>query len=109
MKLREWITQSQKQAKNAEPVDTGPQHVDVTVARGYHPGRVQLSAGRPATLRFTRREGAACSRELVFPTLGLRTELPQGQAVDIQLPELTPGSYPFTCGMNMLKGTVEVS
>lgn len=103
IKLREWIS------KSNEPTKTGPQEVEVTVARGYHPSRIQLASGRRATLRFVRREASSCSRELVFPGLGVRAELPQGETVTIELPELAPGSYDFTCGMNMLRGKLEVS
>ncbi len=101
IKLREWISQRTNPSRSQE--------VEVTVARGYHPSRIELTSGRRATLRFVRREASSCSRELVFPTLGLRAELPQGKPVEIELPELAPGSYPFTCGMSMLRGTVEVS
>ncbi len=101
IKLREWI------AKSTTP--TPNQDVEVTVARGYHPNRIQLRSGRRASLRFVRREASPCSRELVFPSLGLSAELPQGEEVSIELPELAPGSYPFTCGMNMLRGTLEVT
>ncbi len=101
IKLREWI------AKSTTP--TPNQDVEVTVARGYHPNRIQLRSGQRASLRFVRREASPCSRELVFPSLGLSAELPQREEVSIELPELAPDSYPFTCDMNILHGTLKMT
>lgn len=82
--------------------------IEVVVERGYHPGRVVIAAGERVRLKFLRREAGGCSRELVIPSLGLRRELPQGTEVAIDLPELGAGEYAFTCGMNMLRGSLVV-
>ncbi|HSM13861.1 MAG TPA: cupredoxin domain-containing protein [Thermoanaerobaculia bacterium] len=84
------------------------QEIEILVERGYHPGRVSLAAGVPARLTFLRRETGACSREVVFPTLGIRRELPPGVPVEIQLGALPPGELAFTCGMEMLRGAIDV-
>lgn len=83
--------------------------IEVVVERGYHPGRVAIAPGESVRLKFVRREAGGCSRELVVPALGIRRELPQGTEVAIDLPALAPGEYAFTCGMNMLRGSLVVA
>lgn len=83
--------------------------IPITVQGGYSPDRVEVTAGERVRLVFTRAEYTGCTREVVFPELGVRKELPTNQAVAIDLPELAPGTYTFHCGMNMIHGTVVVS
>ena len=44
----------------------------------------------------------------MFPGLDIRRELPTDQPVVIELPALAVGEYEFKCGMNMIKGVLEV-
>lgn len=83
--------------------------IEVVVERGYHPGRIALAAGEAVRLKFLRREAGACSRELVVPSIGIRRELPQGVEVVVDLPPMAAGEYAFTCGMNMLRGSLVVA
>ncbi|MCC6621347.1 MAG: cupredoxin domain-containing protein [Deltaproteobacteria bacterium] len=80
----------------------------ITVRSGYHPKQLAIAAGEATTLEFRREEGGACSREIVFPTLGIRRELPTGKTVEIAIPASAAGTIPFTCGMNMMKGEITV-
>lgn len=89
----------------ATPATEAP---DVVVEKGYHPDRVVVKAGDAVTLRFLRTEYSGCTREVVFPTLGLRRELPTGQLVTIDLGAQAAGEIPFHCGMNMIHGVVVV-
>lgn len=82
--------------------------IEVIVQRGYHPNRIEVIEGQQVRLRFVRKEGGGCTREVVFPALGIRKELSEGQPVVIDLPPLETGEYEFTCGMNMLKGKIVV-
>lgn len=82
--------------------------VEVVVDGGYAPSRIELRAGERVRLRFVRRDYGGCTREVVFPTLNLRRELPTGQPVTVDLPALPVGETPFQCGMNMLRGSVVV-
>lgn len=85
-----------------------PRTFEITVERGYHPSRFTIPAGEPVRLTFLRREAGGCSRELMFPSLGIRQELPQGVPVTIDLPALPAGELAFTCGMSMMRGTIVV-
>jgi plastocyanin domain-containing protein len=80
----------------------------IRVEGGYSPSRVRLQAGKPARLVFDRREDSSCSEELVIPDLGIRQFLPAHQRTGIDLASPRPGTYEFTCGMGMLRGTLVV-
>ena len=85
-----------------------PQEVEIVVQLGYHPNRTSLTAGTPARITFLRQEAGGCSREVVFPTLGIRRELPQGVPVTIDVPALAAGTLAWTCGMSMMRGSLAV-
>jgi len=88
-------------------VNAGPDgRVMVSVgAEGYTPATVHAPAGRPLTLVFTRTSDEGCGQQVVFPSLNIRRDLPLNQPVEV-LVTPTVGSLAFTCGMNMLHGSV---
>lgn len=82
----------------------GRQVVDVTVKGGYQPAAIQVQAGQPVRLNFTRREASTCGEEVVFPDFGQRAHLPENQTIALEVVPDKPGEYEFTCGMNMYRG-----
>jgi plastocyanin domain-containing protein len=93
----------------AAPAPAPAAEIEIVVEGGDSPARVEVVAGKPARLRFLRREYTGCTREVVFPSLGIRRELPPNRPVVIELPAtLAPGEYEFKCGMNMIRGTLVV-
>jgi plastocyanin domain-containing protein len=82
--------------------------IEVIVQGGYKPNRIEVVEGQHVQLKFVRKEAGGCTREVVFPALGIRKELPEGQPVMIHLPALEPGEYEFKCGMNMIRGKIVV-
>lgn len=82
--------------------------IEVVVDGTYKPNRIEIHAGERVRLKFLRKEYNACTREVVFPKLDIRRELPTHQSVMIELSGLAPGEYEFKCGMNMIRGTLVV-
>jgi plastocyanin len=82
--------------------------VKVAVDRGYQPNLIEVKEGELVRLTFLRTDYTPCTREVVFPELGIRKELPTNKAVVIELPALKAGEYEFRCGMNMVRGTIVV-
>lgn len=76
--------------------------------QGYEPSRLTLRAGVPARLTFIRTTDKTCGTEISFPSLDIKRALPLNAPVVIELTPRT-GELAFTCGMNMLKGTIVVS
>lgn len=85
------------------------QEVTIHVAGSYQPSEVKLKKGVPVRLRFIRKDTGGCSEELVIPDFGVKKTLP---ALAETVVEFTPdkaGTFPFTCGMGMLKGQLVVN
>jgi soluble P-type ATPase len=93
----------------ADGVAQAPTEIEIVVQGGYRPDRIEVRAGAPVRLRFVRHEYSGCTREVVFPSLGIRRELPPHTPVVIDLGVLAPGEYPFECGMGMIRGVLVVS
>jgi plastocyanin domain-containing protein len=83
---------------------SGRQEVNVTVKGGYQPAAIQVKAGQPVRLNFTRREASTCGEEVMLPGFGKRVHLPENQTVSVEVVPDEPGEYEFTCGMNMYRG-----
>lgn len=82
----------------------GLQEIVVAVRGGYDPGSIRVRAGQPVRLVFDRQEDASCSEEVVFPDFGVRKFLTPFERTPVEITPATPGTYEFTCGMNMLRG-----
>lgn len=81
----------------------------VRVRGGYQPDTLLAPAGQPLAIVFRREEDSACSERVVFPALGKSAMLPRGQDVVVELPPLQPGTYDFTCQMDMLRGRLVIA
>ena len=81
--------------------------VNVTMV-GFDPELIEAKAGQPLKLAFFRPNAANCAREVVFPGLGIRKELPPGQTVVVDITPPKSGPIGFECGMKMLKGQLIV-
>ncbi|WP_437978446.1 cupredoxin domain-containing protein [Sorangium sp. So ce295] len=96
------------QPASAEP-QKAPRVVEIMVHGAFVPDKIAAVEGERLQLRLVRHDSGGCTREVVFPSLGIRKELPTGQPVTIDLPELKAGELQFECGMGMIKGTIAVA
>ncbi len=87
---------------------SGWQEQMVLVKGGYTPDTIVATAGKPLRLVFRREEASPCSEMVVFDGFGKSAHLPQGQSVAVELMPDTPGEYPFSCQMGMLRGTLVI-
>ncbi len=92
----------------AHAEEAKPREIEIVVDRGYQPSRIVIQHGERIRLKIVRKDYSPCAREIVFPSLNIRRELPVNEAVFIDLPALAPGETEFHCGMNMLRGTIVV-
>ena len=82
--------------------------ITIVVDGGYAPDLVVARRGRPLRLVFDRRDSGPCTDEIVLPDFGLRRRLPTGQKTTLEIVPERAGDYAFSCGMNMLHGTLRV-
>ena len=96
-------------ANAAKDTSASPNSVTVNVnMTGFDPDVIEAKAGQPIKLAFFRPNDANCAREVVFPALGIRKELPPGQTTVVNITPTRTGPLDFACGMNMLKGKLIV-
>jgi hypothetical protein len=93
----------------AKPEAKDVQEVTITVAGGYTPSEVKLKKGVPARLRFIRKDTGGCAEELLIPDFGVKKALPGLTETVVEFTPDKAGTFPFTCGMRMLKGTLVVN
>ena len=74
--------------------------------RGFEPARVEVPRGQAITLVVTRKTDQTCAKEIVIPALNENRELPLNQSVRIEVPGGVADTLKYTCGMNMLGGTI---
>jgi plastocyanin domain-containing protein len=76
---------------------------------GFAPSEVKLDKGQEATLVFTRTSDKTCAKEVEFPELKVKKELPLNQPVGVVVPGGEARSITFQCGMGMYKSKVIVN
>jgi plastocyanin len=99
---------------NAEPIEGSPtlegdvQRITVDTSAGYYdPNIVRLTAGIPAEITFTQSGG--CLAEVVSQDLDFYADLTGGEkTISLTADQLQPGTYEFSCGMQMVFGTIIV-
>ena len=74
----------------------------------YEPDRIAVSEGQKISLQFQREDPSPCAEYVVFPDLDISKKLAVHETTDISLPAMAAGEYPFTCQMQMYRGTLVV-
>lgn len=88
---------------------TPAQVIEVSVTEnGFEPSQTDVKSGVPVVLKVTRKTDATCATELQIPSKKIKKDLPLNKAVTFEIGKLDKGDMPYTCGMNMLKGSLHV-
>ena len=96
---------SGEEIEGATTVDGGIQRVNVDIGDGYVPNVIKAQAGIPIEMTFA--QGSGCFAEVYFPEFDIFEDLTQGPKT-ITLPALEAGAYGWSCGMQMVYGTIVV-
>jgi Cu+-exporting ATPase len=86
-------------------VDGNVQRITVDTSAGYNPNTIRLAAGVPAEITF--KQGSGCMAQVMSRDLGFFEDLTAGD-VTVSLAALAPGTYGFSCGMEMVFGEIIV-
>lgn len=92
------------------PRADGARLVNVAVTpEGYTPGTIEAKAGESLVLRFTRTAKGDCLSQVVFPEQKITKDLPLNTPVEVAIKAEKAGKIPFQCGMNMVRGSINVT
>ena len=102
-----WFLLSKSQGQQAT-ANQGIQELTIKVDGGYNPDRVVVKAGQPVRLNFFREDPSSCLEKVILPDFHIAKDLDLDRVTPVEFTPQKPGEYPFTCGMNMARGVVEV-
>ena len=101
-----WL--KKEEGMRATLTSSGYQEATILVKGGYTPDTIVVERGTPVRLVFRREETSPCSEQVIFDDFKKSAQLPEGKPVVLELMPTEPGSFPFTCQMGMLRGTLVV-
>ncbi|OGZ64260.1 MAG: hypothetical protein A3A98_02665 [Candidatus Staskawiczbacteria bacterium RIFCSPLOWO2_01_FULL_40_39] len=109
--------QTGNQTQNANglaPIVNGKQVIQMTVkAVSYSPNFFKVKAGVPVRWEITSSGQPGCASGAIFssilPNGSVYLNPNQGQVTLAEFTPQSPGTYRFSCSMNMAKGTIEVA
>jgi hypothetical protein len=94
------------ETEKSATIEGGVQRISVDVSKGYYdPSRIVLKAGVPAEITFSQSSG--CTAQVQSADLGFSEDLTGGPRT-VRLPALKSGTYAFSCGMQMVFGSIVV-
>ena len=73
----------------------------------YLPSSMTAPPNKPVRLTIKRVSDDGCGQQIVFPSLDIRRDLPLNEAVAVDFTMPASGTVAFTCGMNMMRGSIE--
>jgi len=91
--------------EGATALEGDVQRVYIDASAGFAPNLVRAVAGVPLEITFG--QGFGCMAQVASRELGFFEDLTAGP-VTLSIPALEPGEYGFSCGMEMVFGTIVV-
>jgi plastocyanin domain-containing protein len=83
----------------------------VVGTHGFEPGSLAVPKGAPGStvpVTFVRTTDETCAKEVVFPDVGIKKDLPLKTPVVVDVPADTERTLTFQCGMAMYKGALVI-
>ena len=91
------------------PAADGARKVAVTVTdKGFEPDTIPAKVGEKLDLVFTRTTTSECGGSVVIKLTGEKKELPLNEPVEFAVVADKPGNLGFSCGMEMMQGSIVV-
>ncbi|RYX85086.1 YHS domain-containing protein [bacterium] len=92
---------------NTAPTNAA-QNVMIALPAGYKDGAATVQAGKPVTLTFKLEKDAGCGNTISVPSAKWTKTLEVGQSASVTFTPQESGPLKFSCGMDMLRGTLVV-
>ena len=92
------------------PVNNGGVQ-EITIKAGsltYEPNYIVVKKDVPVKINLEAAPDAGCTRSFVFPDFGITKTIPKGGRDAVQFTPQKTGTFKFSCGMGMARGTLIV-
>lgn len=110
LRLPAYLQNINKETKGTPMIVNGRQEINVSISsNAYTPNTIEAKTGMPLRITFNANEDAGCGREVVIPDYSIKKIVPGGGNASVDLNPLKTGRYPFSCSMDMMRGTIIVS
>lgn len=97
-----------KKSEHDGHVQSSTNQIDILVKGKYQPNVVRVKRGELVKLNFYRDEDSRCTDEVIFQGLSISRKLAAWKTTTVELTPTQAGEFRFTCGMNMVHGTLIV-
>jgi plastocyanin domain-containing protein len=94
-----------------DALSSSPTRIDIAVTEdGFTPDHITVVKGRSYALVFDRKTDETCAKKVVVDTGAKKIEkdLPLDKAVEIDVRFTKSGELSYSCGMDMVHGTISV-
>jgi plastocyanin domain-containing protein len=76
--------------------------------KGVQPAGLKLRRGIPAQITFIRKVSPSCATQVVITEYDIKRDLPLNEPVSVEFTPSKSGTFTFSCGMGMLRGSLVV-
>lgn len=87
-------------------------HIAITVTEnGFEPDDIKVTKGEPVTFVFERKTDKTCAKEVIIRVdegNEIETKLPLNEPVEVNVTFPKSGAVKYACGMDMIKGSIQV-
>src|SRR5436190_13978887 len=83
-------------------------HVTLGAEDTYQPESFRLRRNIRAYITFLRTSDRNCGEEILIPKYGIHRNLPVNEPVTVWFVPRESGSFAFSCGVDMIRGTIIV-
>ena len=98
------------EVKGAATVNGDIQEITVQVDGSYNPNAIEVKKGIPLKITFERHTNGGCDSQISIPDINVLENLPTDGTVTytIPIPNEAGKTISFSCGMNMIQGSLKV-
>ena len=104
---------SKKEEATPSPKSADASKVQISVTeKGFEPDSVDVPAGKPVTIVFTRKTDKTCAKAVVVDLGGgkkVTKDLPLDKTVEVSATFAKTGELSYACGMDMIHGVMTVN
>lgn len=105
------VTISDASSSNSGGTDSGSsgyQEITMRISGGFVPKTFTVQAGKPVKWTIIGERVSRCTNEVIQRDFGIDVRITNGETKTVVFTPTKPGTYQFSCWMNMVRGQITV-